>query len=297
MAPTAEAPAEIVAAQEPLSPEKTPETGSELQAPEHEAEEASPETEDYTPPQSKEELEALIEAARKDADARARESERRRHETELATAQERQQAAAYQADLQRAQSVRREGLGSNLQSFADGIRQFIESSPEFKEKGELPANVAVTPEYLQWFASQVDEPMFMSHYEARKRGMDEWVKRNHPSYRPSQSITDTREKAYAARDWGRVVASEMTLMEEAITEKLSPTLRTELSTKLEEERKAKEAEAAAKARLTAPRATTISGGRASRPGDVDDVLKNAHPLSKEYAAAFETKHGFKPDRP
>ena len=289
-----EAPAAVEATETPLLPEEGPETEGQL-APET-TEDTAPETEDWTPPQSKEEQDAIIAAERKSADASARESERRKHETELASAQERQQAAAYQADLARAQAVRREGLGSNLQGFADGIRKFIEDSSEFRDEGKMPANVAVTPEFIQWFAAQVDEPMFMSHYEARKRGMDEWVKRNHPSYRPSQTITDTREKAYASRDWGRVIGAEMTLMEEAITEKLSPALRAEVSTKLDEERKAKEAEAAAKARLTAPKATTLSG-QPVRAGNVDDVLKKAHPLSKEYAAAFQTKYGYKPPSP
>ena len=56
-------------------------------------------------------------------------------------------------------------------------------------------------------------------------------------------------------------------------------------------KKAEGTKALAKAGTNGQKPVSGGGGAAAR-NDPDQIMQTAHPLSKEYAAAFEAKHGF-----
>ena len=149
----------------------------------------------------------------------------------------------------------------------------------------------LNPEYVQGVFDRIDGPLYMSHYEARKLGHDEWLKENYPDFRPPEELTATRERAYASGDWAKVVQSEYALMQEALTESLTPKLRDQVRAELEAEAKAAVSEEATARRKAAPRPTNVDGSAPPKT-DYRKILGDPEATEEERNKAFEKVYGF-----
>lgn len=299
----AESPNTVVEAEPTTPPIVEPEAEAQVTTPETVEDEVTPETvpspeeaeePEWTPPSSQEELDELLEANRKKADASARESERRKYDDQKAKDIEAAQRAAYDVKQREAAGIRRGGLNGQLQTLANGLLQYIASTPEYTQDGKLPSQVPVNPAFVSHLFDTIDSSLYMSHYEARKVGYDVWIKQNYPDFRPSEDVTAGRERAIATGDWGKVVQSEFDLMLEAVTEKLSPELREKVKGEMEAESKAAESEEGTAKRQRSPKPTAVGG---EAPGKVNhqSILSNPEATPEQKDAAFKALYGFDPD--
>lgn len=140
--------------------------------------------------------------------------------------------------------------------------------------------------------------VFSNQWEAQRTHFDAYVKKGFPDWKPSQDVAKKLERAVASRDPAQLIQAHWDYMADAIRSSEVPK-GVEAALKAEKE-KARPAKAVAKEQQAdemraTPRPSAGGGGVAiSNP---DHVLETAHPLSKEYAAAFKAKHGFDPPTP
>lgn len=235
-------------------------------------------------------FDAELTAAREEAAKEAREALRVEYE-------ESQSKARFQREVSEAANYRQSVGVQKLRNFAGWISDQLDRGATKEE-----AQARINPEVLKALASDMEGMAATEQWLNIGAHFDAKVKKYDPDFKATPELLRKQEVANASRDPGKMFDARWELQEaviEAKYEKRAEARAQEIAKELIAKSKSAAQVAAAKAgdsrRANAEMPTNVTGG--SRISDPDAVMQSAHPLSKEYAAAFKQRHGFDPPKP
>lgn len=259
--------------------EETPETG-----------EATGDQEDASPWAGKtpEEIEAELTKRVKDAEARARESERRKHQDELtkreAETKTAAEIAAREAQVKAASEVRQTHAVRSL-------AQIVAKAKEGWEGGMETLDV----EALGKLAAALDYAAAATVPDVARALSQAYLAEKFPGFRASAEVNDRFLTAQRKGDVAGMHAATFDAVAEAIRERDLPEMTEKRLAEIVAERAEKEAAAKAaeadKQRKSAPGASTVSGVGAGTSRGNRDVIASDDTSLADKLAAFQAEHG------
>lgn len=269
----------------------SPETEGLDDSPETDVEE-TPETDDegdepdfalMTPEEIKAYLDERVAAARRDVEARTRESERRKAETAAQQVREDEQQRAASATRARADADMKGGLARDVEA---GIKEVVDAS---FEKGEY---VGINPDWLRVVVTRAAGVAAYAEVSAQEEEAKRLLAERFPSYRQSAEVSEQVRKAAASNDAAAVVAARLAVITEAVREQLETETEAKVKARMATEQKTKATQAQG-ARRTNPDASPTPVSGASTAGAGRLTFDRLRRMSTEELLAYEQRPGGK----
>ena len=291
--------ATAVEASDPLLQEinPEPETGEDAVTPETEGDE-SPETESDDPLAnlSEEDLQkhpafiAALEKQKKDIEARANESARRREENARKAAQQEEQARQFEENRQRLRGEVGNRFVSSVTKVVTDIANKKAQQWSTMGEGDLELNPREVHQVLVPVLQSLTGAVIANGVADGTQVIEAYRKNEYPDYKPDEEDVEALAAAKHSGDWRKIMAVNATMMLKADRAKIEKTIREDERKKVMAELKARadsDAETQAAAKRTAkPKPSAPTPVAVTAPTEVTAELLN-NPI--EFARRFPTK--------
>ena len=231
-------------------------------------------------------FDAEITAAREEAANEARESLR----VEL---EEKQSKERYVRDVTEAVNFRQQVGVQKLRNFAGWLADQMDKGATKEE-----ALRSVNPQVLNALAADIEGMAATEQWQNIGSNFDAYVKKNYSEWKPSAELMRKHELAVTSKDPQKMFDARWELMRAAIIDVEVPKAAEELAKQLNAKSKSAAQVAQAKAgdsrRANAEMPTNVTGGSVSKQ-NLDAILNDMTQTPAARRAAYEKKHGFKPD--